>query len=135
MTSAPREDKPSPVPTSARQDGDVSQRWSWTEPSVWTERMLTALENGVKGGVWFSLMDKVYAPNTLLAAWQHVEKNDGAAGVDGQRVEHFADNAPSNLKRLHEELRNGSYRPKPVRRVWIPKPGSTQKRPLGIPAV
>ena len=44
--------------------------------------MLTALENGVKGGVWFSLMDKVYAPKNLRAAWKQVERNGGAAGID-----------------------------------------------------
>jgi len=44
--------------------------------------MLTALEQGVKGGIWFSLIDKVYAPRTLAAAWQHVKANQGAAGVD-----------------------------------------------------
>jgi hypothetical protein len=48
---------PSPVPSRAQQDGDVLSRWSWTEQAVWTERMLTALEQGVKGGCWFRLMD------------------------------------------------------------------------------
>ena len=97
--------------------------------------MLTALEKGVKGNVWFSLMDKVYAPKTLLAAWTRVKKNRGASGVDGQSVENFSAQYESNLKRLHEELRAGTYRPKPIRRVWIPKPGTHQKRPLGIPTV
>jgi RNA-directed DNA polymerase len=43
-------------------------RWRWVEPAVWTDRMLTALETGVKGGVWFSLMDKVESPRALQAA-------------------------------------------------------------------
>ena len=47
--------KPTQVPpTVARQVGHVRARWGWTEPSVWTERMLTVLEQGVKGGVWFT---------------------------------------------------------------------------------
>jgi RNA-directed DNA polymerase len=97
--------------------------------------MLTTLENGVKGGVWFSLMDKVFAPRNLLAASKRVERNRGAAGIDGQRVEQFSTDRASNLEKLHEELREGSYQPKAVRRVWIPKPGSSQMRPLGIPTV
>jgi RNA-directed DNA polymerase len=64
--------------------------WSWVEASVWNERMLAALENGVKGGRWFSLIDKVYRAETLRAAWQKVKANAGAAGVDGQSVERFA---------------------------------------------
>ena len=43
------------------------QTWEWVEAGIWTERMLAALGNGVKGGKWFSLMDKVYAPRTLAA--------------------------------------------------------------------
>jgi len=52
-----------------------------------------------------------------------------------QTVGHFARHAEAELQRLHEQLREGTYRPQPVRRAWIPKPGSNDKRPLGIPAV
>jgi RNA-directed DNA polymerase len=97
--------------------------------------MLQALVNGVKGGKWFSLMDKVYAPTNLEAAWKRVKRNKGAAGVDGQSVEQFATQAESSLKWLHDELREGTYRPLSVRRHWIPKPGTDKQRPLGIPAV
>jgi len=45
----------------AKRGREVEARWAWTEPSVWTERMLDALERGVKGGKWYSLIDKVYA--------------------------------------------------------------------------
>src|ERR1700733_5496063 len=62
--------------------GAEARDWSWVEGSVWTDRMLSALGNGVKGGVWYSLMDKVYAPATLAAAWAKVQVNGGAAGVD-----------------------------------------------------
>jgi RNA-directed DNA polymerase len=55
--------------------------------------------------------------------------------VDHQRVEDFERDLMKNLKRLSEQLREGSYRPQAVRRVWIPKPGSAEKRPLGVPTV
>jgi RNA-directed DNA polymerase len=97
--------------------------------------MLAALETGVKGGRWFSLMDKVYAPANLAAAWKRVRSNRGAAGVDRQSVEIFERHAPKYLDELHRELREGRYRPSAVRRQWIPKPGNAQGRPLGIPTV
>jgi len=97
--------------------------------------MLAALENGVKGGRWFSLMDKVYAPANLAAGWKRVRDNRGAAGVDHQSVEQFELHATKYLGELHQELREGRYRPRPVRRQWIPKPGTNQQRPLGIPTV
>jgi RNA-directed DNA polymerase len=96
--------------------------------------MVSALVNGVKGGRWYSLMDKVYAPATLQAAWTRVEANRGAAGVDGQSVERFAGQAELYLSELAQALRDGSYRPQPVKRVEIPK-GDGRTRPLGIPAV
>jgi RNA-directed DNA polymerase len=104
------------------------------EASVWNERMLAALENGVKGGKWFSLIDKVYRAQTLKAAWQKVEANRGAAGVDGQSVERFAVRAEMYLEELGTALKRGTYQPQPVRRVEIPK-GGGKIRPLGIPAV
>ena len=99
------------------------------------ERMLEALVNGVKGGKWFSLMDKVYAPRNLEASWLRARKNKGAAGVDSVTIARFDEHAQKYLDNLSAELRNGTYRPKPVKRVMIPKPGTTEKRPLGIPTV
>ena len=96
--------------------------------------MVSALENGVKGGRWYSLMDKVYAPATLAAAWTRVRANRGAAGVDGVSVERFAARSETYLAELGAALRQGSYRPQPVKRVEIPK-GDGKTRPLGIPAV
>jgi RNA-directed DNA polymerase len=104
------------------------------EASVWSERMLAALENGVKGGKWFSLIDKVYRVETLKAAWQKVAANGGAAGVDGQSVKRFAARAEMYLKELSIALERGTYRPMAVRRVEIPK-GRGKFRPLGIPVV
>jgi RNA-directed DNA polymerase len=104
------------------------------EGAVWTERMVSALENGVKGGRWYSLIDKVCAPATLAAAWTRVRANRGAAGVDGVSIERFAARSDLYLAELADELRAGTYRPLPVRRVDIPK-GNGGTRPLGIPAV
>jgi RNA-directed DNA polymerase len=97
--------------------------------------MLTALENGVKGGVWFSLMDKVERTANLRSAFAEVKANGGAAGVDHQTAAMYASNLETNLERLSEQLRQGTYGPQLIRRVYIPKPGSSEKRPLGIPTV
>ncbi len=117
-----------------RQGAEVQGRWSWVEASVWNERMLAALDNGVKGGKWFSLIDKVYRAGTLEAAWRRVAANAGGAGVDGQSVERFAAGAPTYLEELKQALQSGTYQPQAVKRVEIPK-GPGQTRPLGIPAV
>lgn len=97
--------------------------------------MLAALERGVKGGVWFSLIDKVYHPATLEAAFAKVKANQGAAGCDHQTIAMYEARLEANLKELSEQLRTGTYRPQNVRRVYIPKPGSRERRPLGIPTV
>ncbi len=126
------------VPETATHDAEIEQRrerWSWVEPAIWTARMITALETGVKGGRWFSLMDKVSAERTLAAAWDRVKRNRGAAGVDRQSVTAFEAHAERYLGELAAALRNGTYRPQPVRRVWIDKPGRSEQRPLGIPTV
>jgi RNA-directed DNA polymerase len=127
------------VPGRARQGGEAAapaeSQWGWVERAVWTERMLQALDEGVKGGVWFSLMDKVYAKRHLAAAFEKVKANAGAAGVDRVTVAMFDKDREANLERLHEQLRTGSYRPQAVRRAYIPKPGSRERRPLGIPTV
>jgi RNA-directed DNA polymerase len=96
--------------------------------------MLAALGNGVKGGKWFSLIDKVYRIETLKVAWEKVKGNAGAAGVDGQSVKQFGDRAEMYLKELSTALERGTYRPMPVRRVEISK-GGGKLRPLGIPVV
>jgi len=111
-----------------------SRDWSWVEAAVWTDRMVSALGNGVKGGRWYSLMDKVCASATLTAAWARVRANKGAAGVDGVSIERFAVRSEAYLAELATDLRAGSYRPQPVRRVEIPK-GDGRTRPLGIPVV
>jgi len=127
--------RPSAVPATAPQGGEVLDRWSWTEPGVWTERMLTALEEGVKGGVWFRLIDKVWSARNLKASYGKVAANGGAAGVDHATVEMFGHDLEANVARLTSALHGGSYEPQAIRRVMIPKPGSHEQRPLGIPTV
>ena len=121
------------VPARATQ-GAEARDWSWVEDTVWTDRMVSALVNGVKGGRWYSLMDKVFAPDTLEAAWEKVWANEGASGVDGQSIKRFEARAELYLTELSTVLRNGTYRPQPIRRVEIPK-GDGRTRPLGIPTV
>ncbi len=135
MLDRPAEEQPAGVPKEAKQAGGTRSRWAWVKPWVWTERMLTALEEGVRGGKWFSLMDKVSSGRNLYEAYRSVKANGGAAGVDHQTIEMFERQLEENLGNLSQTLREGSYRPQAVRRVWIPKPGSTEKRPLGIPTV
>jgi len=106
----------------------------WIDRAIWTERMLAALDNGVEGGKWFSLIDKVYRARTLASAWEQVKANNGAAGIDGQSIERFAVHAERYLGELADDLREGRYQALPVRRVEIPKAGG-KTRPLGIPAV
>jgi len=127
---------PDPVPHGAKPAGEVRARWAWAEPSVWTERMLTALEHGVKGGTWYSLMDKVYDPRNLRAAFARVKKSGAkATGVDRQSIDAFEARLDERIARLTDDLRRGRYRPQAVRRVEIPKPGTRKTRPLGIPTV
>jgi RNA-directed DNA polymerase len=126
---------PAPVPKAAKLPGEAAPRRAWTEPSVWTDRMLAALEHGVKGGTWHSLIDKVYTPANLAAAFAKVAANRGAPGVDRVTVEQFASRREENLTKLQQQLRDGTYRPQAARRVWIDKSGSREKRPLGIPTV
>ncbi len=137
MKNESQESSPAKVPRAigAKQAGDIGARWAWTEPVVWTDRMLAALERGVKGGVWFSLIDKVYSMGNLRAAFAKVKANHGAAGCDHQTVAMYEVHLDTNLEDLSDQLRKGTYRPQRIRRVHIPKPGSREFRPLGIPTV
>lgn len=128
--------KPTPVENIPKPVGETkAQQRAWVEPTVWTERMLTALGNGVKGGRWYSLMDKVHSQGNLHASWARVRANGGAAGVDRQSISAFQTNAERHLDELKERLKGNRYTAQSVKRVWIPKPGSPEKRPLGIPVV
>jgi RNA-directed DNA polymerase len=131
----PTEEQPVAVSEETKRAGEILRRWHWVEPTVWTMRMLTALEYGVKGGKWFSLIDKVHTESTLHVASLRVATNKGAAGVDHVTVTMFDDRREENLEILVEELRSGRYRPQQIRRHHIPKPGTKETRPLGIPTV
>lgn len=129
------EEQPEAVPARATRAGELLLRWGWVELTVWTERMLTALEEGVKGGSWYSLMDKVYPERNLAAAFSQVFANAGAAGVDHVTVTMFGDHHDEEVKKLSDALRAGTYQPQAIRRQYIPKPGTQEQRPLGIPTV
>lgn len=134
------ESKPAVVsavgPKQAGEPQDVYSRWDWVEPVVWTERMAPALEQGVKGGKWFSLIDKVCSIKNLRVAFQRVKGNKGSPGIDHVSVEMFEENLENNLEELSKSLKEGTYKPQKIKRTWIPKAGKkNEKRPLGIPTV
>ncbi|MFN9714032.1 MAG: group II intron reverse transcriptase/maturase [Planctomycetota bacterium] len=98
--------------------------------------MLATLErSSVRGGKWHSLIDKVYKTENLLSAYREVAANQGAPGVDYVTIEDFTASLIRNVSKLEQQLRDGTYRPQAIKRVHIPKPGSTETRPLGIPTV
>ena len=82
-----------------------------------------------------SLIGQVYDPRNLRRAWERVKKNNGCAGIDGVTVARFEENRDHYLHVLCVQLKEGRYRPRPVKRVEIDKFGSTSKRPLGIPTI
>jgi len=123
------------IPAFPRQAGETQDRWSWVERSVWTERMLRRLTQSQEQTVWYSLWDKVWQPANLDQAILEVIGNRGAAGVDGETTEQWKANWTWQREQLGTELQTGQYRPQPARRAWIPKLGSPELRPLGIPAV
>jgi RNA-directed DNA polymerase len=122
----------------AKHSGEASIPFSdelGAEPCLWTDRMLAALKSGVKGGKWFSLHDKTSTKRVLERAWQKVKARGGRGGIDQVEIEHFEKRLEEELERLSDQLRESRYQPAPVKRVWIPKMGSQEKRPLGIPTI
>ena len=102
--------------------------------TAWSDRMLAALENGVKGNKWFSLIDKITSNNTVLTAWELVKKNKGSAGVDKVTIEKFEAKYPQYLAEMQKEIREDKYKSLQIRRKHIDK-GDGKMRPLGIPCV
>lgn len=121
--------------TEAQQATEAPDRWSWVERSVWTSHMLNRLEQNEPTTKWFRLWDKVTSKRNLWSAFGSVWHNKGGPGIDNQTVQQFELKNMEELSRLQDELQSKRYRRQPAKRVWIPKPGTTEKRPLGIPAV
>ncbi len=128
------EDTPATVPE-AQQAGIAARLMACAKPCVWTLRMLTALITRAEGGPWFRLFDKVFSERNLLAACQQVAQKKGAPGVDHVTTTEFVGQIPESLWQLSDALKGGTYRPQEIRRVHIPKPGTNETRPLGIPTV
>jgi RNA-directed DNA polymerase len=124
-----------PGATPGKRAGEARHGQPRAEPTVWTARMLATLAQGVRGGKWHSLIDKLYPVTTLRAAFTAVKTNRGAAGVDHVSIERYASDLDANLERLSASLRMGTYQPQAIRRHFIPKPGSQEMRPLGIPTI
>src|SRR6266852_7905872 len=93
---------PATVPFGATSAGWPPSVKEWANRSVWTERMLKALADGVRGGRWHTLSDKVYQPDNLLLASISVLGNEGAAGVDRQTVVQFQEKHLEELHRWEE---------------------------------
>jgi pentatricopeptide repeat protein len=88
-----------------KQAEETRDLWWWVERSVWTARMLSRLGSPEEAAkVWYSMMDKVYAPDNLQSAFGKVWSNQGSAGVDGQSVQQFDKHAEAELARLHDEF-------------------------------
>ena len=119
----------------AKQGREIPPRWGWTEAAVWTERMLATLERGIKGGKWYSLHDKVWKMENLQRAVAKVTTGKSPKSADGRRCRRYAEQSAKRLPQLQRSIQSGEYQPKPVQRVWIPKPGSKELRPLGVPVV
>ena len=108
-----------------------------TPESVWAlQEALHAKAKREPTGRFHSLYDKIYRKDVLLFAWKCCRANGGAPGVDGVTFEQIEARGVGDwLEELTKELQEKTYRPQPVLRVWIPKPGTDKKRPLGIPCI
>jgi RNA-directed DNA polymerase len=123
-------------PCEPKQAGEAHhEKWIWVERSVWTKSMLQRLDQSQDQTKWFSLWDKVWAEENLSQACLEVILNKGSAGVDGQSTHQIAREFNTAVEELQSELKSGSYKPLPAKRVWIEKIGSKDLRPLGVPAV
>jgi RNA-directed DNA polymerase len=119
----------------AKQGREVPPKWEWTESVVWTERMLATLERGITGGKWYSLDDKVWKMENLQRAVEKIVAGKSPKKTDGRKCRWYAEESAKRLPQLQRMLKEGRYEPKPAQRVWIPKLGSKEMRPLGVPPV
>lgn len=160
-----RPQTPGAVPAGATPPGDSGQEQEATLPMsqgsrlIWTQRMLQALERGNDGRKWHTLIDSraerdsqpqaaraagegrgaarsnVYAPANLRSALSTVTQRKTSPGIDGRSAASVARDGEAEVATIERLLREGKYEPQPVKRVWIPKPESREKRPLGIPTI
>jgi RNA-directed DNA polymerase len=119
----------------AKQGREIPPQWEWTEAAVWTERMLATLERGITGGKWYSLYDKVWKMENLQRSVVKVAAGKSPKKPDGRKCRRYAEQSAQRLPQLQRMLKEGRYEPKPAQRVWIPKLGSKELRPLGVPPV
>jgi RNA-directed DNA polymerase len=124
-----------PRPKASGEPGRRAIKLSLGSSAVWTERMLATLERGITGGKWHSLIDKVWEEGNLQSAGWAVIGKDGSAGVDGQSCQALEAHLSEIISSLSRQLREDRYVPQAVKRVWIPKPGTVERRPLGVPVV
>ena len=118
-----------------REGGEQPEEKDQSVTQVNLIRLLNTLNQGVRGGKWHTLIDKVHSSKNLSSASRKVIGNKGSAGVDHQTVEAFESNWYEERNRLLAHLRDDTYVPQAIQRVWIDKPGSNEKRPLGVPTV
>jgi RNA-directed DNA polymerase len=97
--------------------------------------MLATLERGITGGKWYSLDDKVWKMENLQRAVEKVAAGKSPKKTDGRKCRRYAEQGAQRLPQLQQMLKEGRYEPKPAQRVWIPKLGSKELRPLGVPPV
>ena len=119
----------------AKQGTEVAPHWAWTQAEVWTERMLATLERGITGSKWYSLMDKVWKTANLQRAVEQVAQGKSPKKADARKCRRYAEESAQRLPPLQAKLESGQYQPKPVQRIWIPKLGSKELRPSGVPEV
>lgn len=104
------------------------------------ERFSTTLYQCAKANPkrkFHALYDKIYRPDILKSAWLKVKENKGSAGIDGITIDKVVNEIGESrfLNDLYKKLKTETYRPSPVKRVWIPKANSEKMRPLGIPTI
>ena len=104
------------------------------------ERFATTLYHCAKANPkrkFHALYDKIYRPDILKASWLKVKENKGSAGIDGVSIDKIMNEIGEAefLNALYKKLKTETYRPSPVKRVWIPKANSEKMRPLGIPTI
>ena len=124
------------MPGRAELDRDVPTVWRMLSTGRMADKGGKCRHNGKHGGIRRikTMMEQILEPENLSRAWHRVKTNAGAPGIDGMSIEAFPDFNREHWPRICSALMDGTYRPAPVRRVFIPKPDGSQ-RPLGVPTV